>query len=180
MLAAAIGIHRTVETDVRRLVAGDHRLRPLGTHLGGATGRRLGLKPAIVLGLAAGRGKTIMRIAGGAAAARRRCRVMSRTLNCIYIQYFKSPAHARAARSSSINGISGSARLIPCNLQSFPSDWLCSRPARHLYRQPSPVVSQRHLHQPVGCLGSKANHAQGAERIERELGTTATRRWEQH
>ena len=66
MLAAAIGIHRAIEADVRRLVAADHRL---GRFLadGGGEGQWGGfLVPAIVLGLAAGRGKAIVRIAGGA------------------------------------------------------------------------------------------------------------------
>src|SRR5690606_37814524 len=59
MLAAAIGIHRTVEADVRRLVASNYRPGSLGPPLGGATGRRLLLEPAVVLGLAAGRGEAV-------------------------------------------------------------------------------------------------------------------------
>lgn len=71
VLAATIGVHRAVEADVRRLVAADHRLRQLAAHLGGQARRRFVLEPAIVLGLRAGRGETVVRVASGAATARR-------------------------------------------------------------------------------------------------------------
>lgn len=69
MFAAAVGVHRAVEADVRRLVAGDHALRRLAAHLGGA-GRGYVLFPAVVERLAAGRGEAVVRVVGGAATAR--------------------------------------------------------------------------------------------------------------
>lgn len=66
MLAAAIGIHRAIEADIRRLVAADHGLGGFLADGSGKSQRGGFLVPAIVLGLAAGRGKAIVRIAGGA------------------------------------------------------------------------------------------------------------------
>ncbi len=70
VLTAAIGIDRAVEADVRRLIAGQHALGRLEPYLGGA-GQRHVLFPAVVVGLASGRGETVIRVDRGAAAARR-------------------------------------------------------------------------------------------------------------
>ena len=70
MLAAAIGIDRTVKGQVRRTVAGDDRLGGFKAHFG-ALGQRHFLVPAVILGHRAVGGEAIVRIARGAATTRR-------------------------------------------------------------------------------------------------------------
>ena len=68
MLAAPIGVDGAVERQVRRLVARDHRLRPLRADFG-----HLGLGylvvPVVIHRHRGGRREAVVRIAGGAPAA---------------------------------------------------------------------------------------------------------------
>ena len=68
MLAAAIGIDRAIERQVRRVIAGDDGFRRLDTHLG-ALGRWHFLIPAVVLGHRTMGGETVLRVGRGAATA---------------------------------------------------------------------------------------------------------------
>ncbi|MNO97575.1 hypothetical protein D3C76_892890 [compost metagenome] len=68
VLAAAIGIDRAVEGNVRRLVAGDDGPGDLHPHLGGP-GRRDFVLPVVIHRHGAGRRIAVVRIAAGATAA---------------------------------------------------------------------------------------------------------------
>lgn len=68
MFAAAVGVDRAIEADVRRLVAGEYAFRSLSAHFGRPCRRDL-LFPAVVEGLAARRCEAIVRIDRSAATA---------------------------------------------------------------------------------------------------------------
>ena len=70
MFTATVGIERAVKRQVRRLVAGDDAFCGFAAHLGRPARRHL-LKPAVIAGDNALRRKTVMRITGGTATARR-------------------------------------------------------------------------------------------------------------
>ncbi|PAV92632.1 hypothetical protein WR25_07147 [Diploscapter pachys] len=73
MLATAIRIYGAVEGQVRGGIAGDDGLRHLDPYLG-ALGYRHLLVPPVILGHRTTRGETVVRVAGGAAAADGRSR----------------------------------------------------------------------------------------------------------
>src|SRR5690606_18554195 len=86
VFATSIRIYRAIEADIRRLITRDDRLRRLAAYLGGTCRRHL-LLPAVVIRLAASRGKTVVRVDSGAATARRAFRREHGTLRSTVYRY---------------------------------------------------------------------------------------------
>lgn len=116
MLATTVGIDRAIEREVRRLVAGDHRAGDLLAHLG-ELDRRHVLLPAIVEGLAVGRGEAVEGVAGGTATARGQgsAHEGNPAKYCIWIQYRTGPRPTAIA--------AGRRRAVRRRASSSAWDW---------------------------------------------------------